>query len=221
MRTKGRIILVCVFLIASLSVSAQQIGIRGGVNMSNEIKSFEREEINNSFKSENLNSFHVGVVFQYHQKKNPALGFEVGALLAQKGSAFNYENVEGENLIETIQKGYREVNFIEIPLNLRFRFSLGIAGIYGFGGMYGAYALGGKTVGEATDEISKMSFGEFSDRLDFGYSFGLGVELLRKLQLGATWSRGLKNTAQPSSENPTEPTDSKFKVFSVNLTFLF
>jgi hypothetical protein len=216
MNLKSRIILICIFLIASISISAQ-IGIRGGVNMANEIKSFGKEEIAKSFSSENLNGFHVGVVFQRYQKNNPSLGFEVGAFLAQKGSVFNYE---GLDFIETIKKGYREINFVEVPLNLRLRFSLGIVSIYGFGGMYGAYALSGKTVGESADEISKMSFGEFTDRLDYGYSFGGGVELFKKLQLGATWSRGLRNMAQPS-DNPADPTDSKFKVFSVNLTFLF
>lgn len=216
MKSRNRIVLVCAFLTIAFTLSAQ-LGIRGGVNMANEVKSFDKDEINAAFSSENLNGFHIGLVYQAHQKTNPALGFELGAFLAQKGSAFDYGDLDA---IEIIKKGYREINFIEVPLNLRFRVSLGIIGIYGFGGIYGAYALNGKTVDEASDEILDMTFGEFTDRLDYGYAFGGGLELFKKLQLGAAWSRGLKNTAI-KSDDPASPVDSKHKVFSVNLTFLF
>jgi len=100
--------------------------------------------------------------------------------------------------------------------------SLGAFGIYGFGGLYSAYALSSKTVDEISDLTAKDFYSGFYSRLDYGFNFGAGIELLKKIQLGTTWSKGLRNTANTDKpEDLTVPVKSTNRVYSINLVYLF
>ncbi|HET7733730.1 MAG TPA: outer membrane beta-barrel protein, partial [Paludibacter sp.] len=158
--------------------------------------------------------YQIGLTYQA-MPKNSGLGCEVGVLLSQKGSTFS-----DTTLIANIKQGYKELNYVEVPFNLRYRLTLGFVGIYGTAGIYGGYALSGKTVDEVSNNIQGETFSSVMDHVDYGYNFGAGVELFRKIQLGATWSQGLKNTANTNIGLPT-PTNATNRVFSINLVYLF
>jgi len=191
-----------------------QFGIKGGVNMANEIKSLSQSGITNSFNSENLTGYQLGVVYQAMPKKS-GLGVEIGVLLSQKGSTFS-----DSTDLTAIKSGYKEINYLEVPFNLRYRLSLGFIGIYGFGGIYGGYALTAKTVDEVANTTVNASFTNTSDRIDYGYNFGAGLELFKKIQFGATWSQGLKDVTITGSDL-SAATSSKNKVFTLNLVYMF
>lgn len=186
-----------------------QLGIKAGVNMANEINFSSQSAIANSFSSKNLTGYQIGLTYQAMPKKS-GLGIEVAALLSQKGSS-----IDSTNLINSIKEGYKELNYLEVPLNLRYRLTLGFIGVYGFGGLYGGYALSGKTVDETTETTTTEKFSSFINHVDYGYNFGAGLELFKKIQFGGTWSEGLKNTSS------TAGTSIKNRVFSVNLVYLF
>jgi hypothetical protein len=195
------------------SGSFAQLGIKAGVNMANEIKSYNQQAISAGFDSKNLTGYQIGLVYQAMPKKS-GLGCEFGALLSQKGSTYI------DNTDQTaIHEGYKELNYLEIPFDLRYRISLGFIGVYGTAGIYGGYALSGKTVDETANTTHNESFQTFINHADYGYNFGAGLELFRKIQLGATWSNGLKNTE--SNIGLVIPTKSTNKVFSVNMVYLF
>ena len=207
------------FLIALLICTSglyAQLGIKAGVNMANEIKSFSQADIDAGFYSNNLTGYQLGLVYQAMPKKS-GLGFEIGAMLSQKGSTFHFDSI---NVANTLKEGYKELNYLEVPLNIRYRLALGFIGIYGFGGVYGGYALSGKTVTETTNTTEIETFQSFSDRLDYGYNFGAGIELFKKIQLGGTLSQGLKNTISTITNLP-QPTTATNRVLSVNLVYLF
>jgi opacity protein-like surface antigen len=213
MKRKSLYLLICL-LVGTTGLFAQ-FGIKAGVNMANEIKSFSQTDIKNAFSSENLTGYQIGLTYQFMPKKS-GLGCEIGALLTQKGSAFN----DSLNTDGAIKIGYNELNYVEVPFNLRYRLTLGFIGIYGTAGIYGGYALSGKTVDETTNTTEIQSFQTFMDHLDYGWNLGAGVELFKKIQFGATWSEGLKDT---SVSNPWLPTPKKAsnRVFSLNLVYLF
>lgn len=193
-----------------------QLGIMAGVNMANEIKTFSQQGIADAFNSKNLTGYKIGLVYQIMPKKT-GLGCELGALLSQKGSSFTDSIASSP-----IQQGYKELNYLEVPINLRYKISMGFIGIYGIAGIYGGYALSGKTVNEITNAISNETFQSFVDHVDYGYNLGAGVELLRKIQLGATWSQGLRNTAYTNTNMLIPvPQNSSNRVFSVDLVYLF
>lgn len=104
-------------------------------------------------------------------------------------------SLDSTDVINSFVKGYHEINYVEVPMNLRLRLNFGgVVGIFGTAGIYGAYALNGKTVFESDipSLLKEDSFDGFMDRIDYGYSFGGGIELIRKLQIGASWSQGLQ-----------------------------
>lgn len=213
---KNNIIYLLSVLLICTSALQAQLGIKAGVNMANEIKSFSQEDIRNGFRSSNLTGFQLGLTYQA-MPENSGLGVEIGALLSQKGSVFS---VDSTNLVNTIKQGYKELNYLEVPLNLRYRISLGFLGVYGTAGIYGGYALNGKTVDEITNTSTDGTYPTFVDHIDYGYNLGAGVELFSKIQLGATWSQGLKNTANTYFNLPV-PTKSMNRVFTVNLVYMF
>lgn len=229
MRTK--LIITIFFALLSVSFASAQLGIRAGVNMANEIQSFDHEGISAAFQSENLTGYQVGLVYQLNPR-NYGLGFEVGALLSQKGGVFS---IDSTGVVNSFVKGYREINYVEVPMNLRLKLNFGgVVGVFGTAGVYGAYALKGKTVFESDlpTLIKEDSFESFMDRIDYGYSYGAGVELVRKLQIGAHWSQGLQkrdtnknilDVIQTESGGiaPNLKATSMLKSFSVTLTYMF
>jgi opacity protein-like surface antigen len=202
-------------LLVFTSAIYAQFGIKFGLNMANEIKSFSPSDIVSGFSSKNLTGYEIGLNYQVMPKKS-GLGCEIGALLSQKGSSFNNTVVDSTK----IKKGYNELTYIEIPFNIRYRLTLGFIGVYGIAGIYGAYAISGKTVDETTNKIQDEIYPSFSDHVDYGYNLGAGLELLKKIQLGLNWSQGLKNNLNSISGLPTPSTNSN-RVFSVNLVYLF
>ena len=192
-----------------------QLGIKAGVNIANEMNTYSISDIKAGFNSSNLTGYQIGLVYQCNFKKT-GLGFEIGALLSQKGSTFS----DSLNISQVIKQGYRELNYLEIPLNLRYRLKFGLIGIYGFGGIYGGYELSGKTVDEITNNFQNVTYPGFQNHLDYGYNFGAGIELFKKIQLGATFSQGLKNTSSTIVGLPM-PAKTTNKVVSVNLVYLF
>lgn len=207
----------CYFLIALLFCSTglfAQFGIKSGVNMANEIKSFSQAAITDAFSSRNLTGYQIGIVYQAMPKKS-GLGCEVGAMLTQKGSTFT-----DSTDITSIKEGYKELNYIEVPFSMRYRLTLGFIGIYGTAGIYGGYALSGRTVDEIANTVQDETFSTFMDHVDYGYNLGAGLELFKKIQFGATWSQGIKNTANSNVGLPL-PTTATNRVFSINLVYLF
>ena len=212
MKSKHTILII---LLAFSSGLFAQFGIKTGVNMANEIKSFSQADIAAGFDSRNLNGYQIGLIYQAMPKKS-GLGFEIAAILTQKGSAFT----DTSTVAGVIQKGYRELNYVEVPLNLRYRLTLGFIGIYGTAGVYGSYELSGKTVDEITDATQNSTYSTFMDHVDYGYNLGIGIELFRKIQLGGTWTQGIKTTPSTTVGLPT-PLTSSNRVFSINLVYLF
>ena len=195
-----------------------QFGIKGSMNMATEINSFSQSDIRAGFNTTNLTGYQFGFVYQAMSKKS-GFGIETGALLSQKGSTFS-DSINSINIPKVIKQGYRELNYLDIPFNIRYRMLLGEVGVYGFAGIYGSYALTGKTVDEKTNNCQNIYYSSFNDHLDYGYNFGAGVEFFRKIQFGATISQGIKNTSTAVNGLPT-PTSAINRVYSVNLVYLF
>jgi hypothetical protein len=212
MRIKQTFLLILLFCTTGIYA---QFGIKAGVNMANEFKTFSQQAIADAFSSKNLTGYQIGVIYQAMPKKS-GLGCEFGALLSQKGSSFT----DSTTVANAITQGYRELNYVEVPFNLRYRLTIGFIGVYGIAGIYGGYALSGRTVNEVTNEIQNETFQTFMDHVDYGYNLGAGLELFNKIQLGATWTQGIRNTAFTNTAIPV-PALATNRVFSINLVYLF
>ncbi len=96
-----------------------QLGIRAGINLANEIKSFSNEDISAGFSTENLTGYHIGLVYQTMPQKS-GLGGDFGLLLSQKGYTYS----DSLSIANAVLQGYKEINYLEVPLNLRYRLKL-------------------------------------------------------------------------------------------------
>ncbi len=206
---------ILLIFLSFFSSAFAQFGIRGGLNMANEIKSFSSEDIAAGFSTGNLTGYHLGVVYELMPKKS-GMGAEFGLLITQKGCTFT----DSASVLDVVKTGYEEINYLELPVSLRYHLKLGFAGLYGHLGMYAGYAIKGTTVNETDNTTQDMTFENMVDHIDYGLQFGAGVELFNKVQLGMTYSYGLKNSSIGTPINNV--TDAiQNKVFSVNLTYLF
>ncbi len=87
--------------------------------------------------------------------------------------------------------------------------------------MYGSYLVRAKTSFDTDGEDSKLKLGNFSDRADYGYGVGGGIELLRKVQIGVNWNGGFKDISSVYKNTPLEITSGKNRMLSVNVVLLF
>lgn len=208
---------ILLVLLAFAAGSFAQIGIKAGVNMANQIRSFRKADIIQGFSTENLTGFQIGVMYQVFPRFSD-MGTDVGLFLTQKGFAYT----DSTHLVnDLITLGYKEFNYIELPINLRYRYSHKIIGAYASGGIYGAYLLSGKSVDETANSIENMSFRGVIERLDYGYSLNAGLELLNQVQLGFSWTHGIKYFINTLVIKNTIDENKDNRVFSINLTYLF
>jgi hypothetical protein len=205
-------LVITLFCVTSLYA---QFGIKIGVNSANEIKSVGQSSITDGFSYKSLTGYQIGVVYQV-MPKGSGVGCEVGMMFSQKGST--YTDSTNTN---SIVAGYKELNYLEVPFNVRYRLTFGFVGIYGIAGIYGGYTLSGKVVQENPEILDRNEvYPTFMDHVDYGYNLGAGIELFKKIQFGATWSQGIKSITNLSSILPT-PISIKNRVFSVNMVYLF
>lgn len=205
---------IMLFLVTGVWVVYAQLGVKAGVNLANEIKTFSPTHFQQGLSTTKLTGYQIGLVYQAMPKKS-GIGAEIGALLSQKGSAFFTDSTQ--NSIPS--QGYTELTYVEVPFNIRYRANLRFVSIFLTTGLYGAYALSAKTVNETTKDVDDKPFRTVNERLDYGFNVGGGIELFNKVQLGLTWSEGLKNTVIPTSILPS-PTTTTNRVFTINLVYL-
>ncbi|MDO9153129.1 MAG: porin family protein [Paludibacter sp.] len=211
--------LFCLLLLAFAlnSIAFAQLGIRAGVNMANHIKSFRKQDIIAGFKTENLTGYQIGLTYQIFSQRSPmSLGSDVGIFVSQKGFAY----ADSTKLVDIVTLGYKEINYLELPVNLRFRFSHKLIGAYATSGFYAGYVMNGKSVNETNDLTENLSFSSVIDRFDYGYCIGAGIEFFKKINVGLSWTQGLKNLMNQKSVNLPTENDKDNRVFSVNLTYI-
>ncbi len=214
--TSKRIQILLLILAFALG-SYAQFGIKAGINMANQIRSFRKADIIKGFSTENLTGFQIGVMYQAFPRFSD-MGTDVGLFISQKGFAYT-DSTQIVNDLITL--GYKEYNYVELPINIRYRYSHKLIGAYASGGIYGAYLLSGKSVDETVNSIENMSFRGVMERLDYGYSLNAGIEVLRQMQLGLSWTHGLKYFLNSLSSKNTTEENKDNRVFSINLTYLF
>lgn len=206
--TANRIFLLCLCLLSVGNMQAK-VGVRVGLN-------FATQQLKSDYGLEvtELTGFQIGGVYQYaYIPRRIGVGCETGVLFTQRGCVF-------ANEAELI-KGYNELNYAELPLNLRFLASFGPVGVYAYAGLYGSCLLQAKSIRDGESEDAKLQLGTFEERLDYGYSAGAGIEVLQRFQLGVSWNDGLKDIATVYKDTGLKVTSAENRMLSVNLLLLF
>lgn len=166
-------ILFSILFISLFTFTAQaqiRFGVKGGVNISG----VSGDNISD-FVDNNLTGFNIGPTVEW--LIDGTIGVEGSVLYSEKGIKF-----KGENSHRT--------GFIEVPLNLKYRFPLeGSIKPYLIAGPYINFRVSGDDKFSVIKDDIKGQW----DAKNFGagLNFGAGVELFKFLQVGANYGLGL------------------------------
>lgn len=168
---------------ASLQLSAQTFGVKGGLNFSNLVI----KDNDDSYDDDNKlkPGIHIGGTAEF--EINDMVSFEPGALISMKGT----KNDDAS----------RSLLYLEIPMNAKAAFDLGGTKVFGLAGPYLGVAVSGKD--KVDDESESIEFGSGdgeTKRLDFGLNIGAGAQITDEISAGLSYGLGLANLSN-SSDN--------------------
>ncbi|MDH6533671.1 PorT family protein [Parabacteroides sp. 52] len=157
-------ILVCMVCMVTPAHAQIRFGVKGGVNIST-------VHFNSSvLDGKNVTGFHVGPMIE---ATLPLLG--VGLDLAV---LYNQKGVEIDDLAI-------KIDYIDVPLHLKWKFGLPFVKAYLATGPYVGFQVSGDKVWKGlADQVKSKTFG-------VGWDFGVGAEVFNHLQVGVNYGLGL------------------------------
>lgn len=157
------------FLAVAIPAQAQlRFGVKGGLNITS--VHFDSDLL----KSDNVTGFHIGPMIEATMPLL-GLGFDAALLYSQKGMESSSSGV----------KTTMKTSYIDVPVNLKWKFGLPIVKAYLAAGPYASFRVGGDKIWNVlSDQLETKSFGA-------GLNFGAGVEVFNHLQVGFNYELGL------------------------------
>lgn len=202
------LLIAAVVLFCSGSMMAQTFGIRAGINSATHGVSFDDDPLEGyDFDFKSVLKFHVGAVVELPVAGD--LSIETGLIYHGTGAKID----------ESAFKNQININYIQLPLSLKYRADLGTLSLFIHAGPYAAYALDGngstEILGVSTEE--DIDFGDGAgeyNRLDFGLNGGAGIGF-GPLDLGVNYGYGLADLVNLNGVRVSN------QVLSVSLTYRF
>lgn len=199
---KAILMAVAVLLAATLPAAAQlRFGPRVGAQINS--LSFNKDVLS----SDNRAGFTGGLMLEFTVPV-VNLGFDISAMYVHRASDLNLKSV-------TDFKSFKG-DYIEIPLNLKWKLGLPIVGKiispYVFTGPSAAFLASKSAISDALK----------AKKCSWSWNVGLGVELFRHLQVGASYGFGLNKLVEVTHVAGTsDDITGKNKYWTVTAAWLF
>jgi hypothetical protein len=182
--------------------SPLRFGLKAGVNM-NELKFNE-----SAFSSDNRSGFTGGAMIQFIAPVIN-LGFDASVMYTHRTTSIATDATEVDDV--TVGNDY-----IEVPINLRYNFSLPFLGSYVSPflttGPDFSFLMSNENVKDAWN----------NKKVDFAWNFGIGLKLVDKIEIAASYGLGLKNSASGDSAlYGNNIADGKNRFWTVTAAWLF
>jgi hypothetical protein len=193
---------ICILYMSSQAYAQVSLGIRGGFDLST--MKFESRSTGQKSSGEQFKNLHADLLL------NVPLygGLYLQPVFRYITKGTNFEPAVAEANMVNSEVGNRiKVRYIEMPVNLLYKFNFRGGKLAVGGGPYVAYGLGGsyntdiitngKVVGHAShsltfcDEDNVVSQGMCLNRWDAGANVMVGVELTNTFMIGVNYSRGM------------------------------
>lgn len=208
-----RVALLILLSSISCQLFAQDIIVKGGLNLSNLSVKDDAGDQDEDFTMNP--GFHLGVSVNYPITE--VISFEPGLLYTTKGCQMEYD-YPGEDISSSIN-----FNYLEVPLTFKATKEFNDFNLYAAAGPYVAIGLNGKLKvkydGETESEDIDWGNDEEEDdfkRLDLGLSLGAGIEVASFL-LGVSYDLGLSNISTYQEEGASI----KNKVLKISVGYNF
>ncbi|MCD8267201.1 MAG: PorT family protein [Parabacteroides sp.] len=168
----GLVLVILMTFVALPAKSQLKFGLEGGLNISS-------VHLNSDLlKADNVTGFQIGPMLE---TTIPLLGvgFDAAILYSQKGM-----DVKSATGTSTDVK----TDYIDVPVNLKWKFGLPIVKAYLSAGPYVGFRVGGDKFwdvpGSVVGQVKAKNFSA-------GLNFGVGAELISHLQVGFNYGLGL------------------------------
>lgn len=181
---KQKLILSCVIIFTLPGLYAQRAGIRAGFNLAHSNYAVEGLGITTS----NLPRYQVGLVAEMPIWKS---------LFVNSGINYTVKGVSLSFLGSDIEFA---ISYLEVPLNLVYKYDLGLARVFGLAGPYVGYGLKAKSIkGSDVNEIEFGSNDNQMKRIDYGFNLGTGIEF-DKFSFVVEYGLGIPNLSNVADE---------------------
>jgi hypothetical protein len=196
------IALVSLMTLIIVPVNAQiHFGIKGGVNISS--VHFNSDIVS----SDNITGFSIGPMLEI-MAPYVGVGADVAILYSQKGVRATANNRPGSDLT---------ADYIDVPVNFKWKFGIPLIKGYFAAGPYIGFKVDGEKVweipGMLNSKIETKSFGA-------GLNFGLGAEVLERLQVGFNYGVGLTDNYSGIGED-NKSFSGKHRGWAISAALLF
>lgn len=181
-------------LIAVMSIGAAEAGLRFGVKLGTNVNHLSAN-IKTNFDKNNRAGFTGGVMAEY-MTPLLGLGFDLGVQYAYLNSSVSDNK-----------------NFIQIPLNLKYKISLPVVGSF-----MAPYIFTGPSFDFRLDKqtINSMKTKTFQSV----WNVGLGLEFVKHLQIGASYGFGMNTIAKIAVPN-SDPVKYHNSYWTITAAYLF
>lgn len=209
-KTYGLLILLLVLVAGTFSSQAQiRFGVKAGLN----VNSLNLKHMGETLDKENGCGFTGGVMTE--------IAIPLGGLAVD--ASLMYSHMTGKSMINVISEGsnsetvemQQSKNFLEIPVNLKYKFGLPIVN-----NIVSPYLLTGPTF--------SFKFGDKKALLNtkdvqYSWNFGLGLEVVRHLQIQAAYSMGINNIVKRVglADFPSDNIKLKNNYWTITAAYLF
>lgn len=171
-KVTGLVLIILMAFIAVPAKSQLKFGVKGGLNISS-------VHLNSDIlKADNVTGFQIGPMIE---TTIPLIGVGLDAaiLYSQKGMDVKSGTGTSTNV---------KTDYIDVPVNLKWKFGLPIVKGYLAAGPYIGFRVGGDKFWEIPGSVvGQVKAKNFSA----GLNFGAGVELISHLQVGINYGLGL------------------------------
>ena len=197
----------CVALIAALFLAipanAQfKFGPKLGVNISSLSLGGNLSE---NLKSNNITSFTGGIMAEF-MVPVIGVGLDASVMYSRKGSTLKEVT---SNLTET-----HHTDYIEIPINLKYKFSLPVVGSFISPFVYAGPSFAFRVGDNFADQYKNKSF-------ETAINLGLGLEFFSHLQIAAQYGWGLGKTMELDDNLINATLNGKSRAWTVTAAYLF
>lgn len=204
-KIKTLLVIALVAVFGCMQANAEfRFGIKAGLNV-NKLHFNEK-----TFDADNRCGFTAGVTTEFIV---PAIGvgFDLSAMYTRMNS--HVDQQDGKNIDANFGK-----DFLEIPLNIRYKLS-----IPAISKIFAPYVFTGPTLALKLNGGNNNSFK--AKTAQWGWNIGLGIQLIKHLQIGAGYTFGINNIVEkvPQVSEQSTPTALKLKnnYWTVTAAWLF
>ncbi len=191
--------LICSFAIATpTQAQLPRFGVKLGLNVN---KLHFDESV---FDSDNRAGFTGGLMMEWTVPV-VGIGFDLSAMYVRRDAQW-MEN----NEVDKVNRDY-----IDIPLNLKWKISIPVVD-----NLVRPFITTGPAVSFLTSKKAINAALE-NKTVNWAWNFGLGVELLKKVQIAASYGLGLNNAMKVVGASSSSDIDCKNRYWTVTAAYLF